>query len=95
MRIRPGVLAGVGLAVLVAATVVLFTVRLPEGVELALQGVWIVVVVVLCWGTARSMGRRQRTRDRVRPDGAGESGPAPQFDRRSLLGQDKQPPHLR
>ena len=95
MRMRPGVLAGVGLTALVAATVVLFTVDLPEGVELALQGVWVLVVVVLCWGTARSMRHRQRASQRYdKPDGAAQSGPVPDFDRRTLLQQYKQPPRL-
>ncbi|MEL7977865.1 hypothetical protein AAG589_18505 [Isoptericola sp. F-RaC21] len=92
---RGGVVAAVGLGLLVVATVVLFTVPLADGLELALQVVWVLLVVALCWGTARAMRHRQRARvPRVTPDGAGQTDELRHLDRRTLIGQEKQPHRL-
>ncbi|MFE6968188.1 hypothetical protein [Isoptericola sp. NPDC057653] len=93
---RPGTLLAVGLGVLVVITVLLFTVPLHDGVEMVLQVLWVALVVVLSWSTSRLMRRRQREGvGRVKADGAGETDELRQLDRRTLTGQDKQPPHVR
>jgi hypothetical protein len=68
---RPAVLYPVGIAAVVALTVLLFTVDLPGALSAVAQVVWVVLIAALCWGGARAIGRKLEAEGRMPARGSG------------------------
>ncbi|WP_159797188.1 hypothetical protein [Puerhibacterium puerhi] len=64
---RPVVLYPVGVVALVALTVLLFAADLPGALSAVVQVAWVVLVAALCWGGARTIGRKLEAEGRTPP----------------------------